>query len=66
MEEQDNKNQKTGCLRFLIVAILIYAAFCLVYLLIDRNSPGGMDGFLGAVGIIVVAALVIAGIGAYK
>jgi heme/copper-type cytochrome/quinol oxidase subunit 4 len=62
MEEQDNKKQKTGCGRFILVAILIYAAFCLVYFLIEQNSPGGMDGFLNAIGIIVIAALVVAGI----
>lgn len=66
MEKQDNKKQKTGCGKALIIFIVVYALLCLVYVGIGREARDSIDSFIGALGVMIVIAALIAGFASYK
>ena len=66
MEEQNNKKQKTGCGKALLIFIGIYALLCIIYIGISPESQESIDSVVSALGVILVAGLLIAGFLSYK
>ena len=61
MEEQDNKKQKTGCGKALLIFVGAYALLCLIYVGLSSQTQESIDSVVSAFGVILVIALLVVG-----
>lgn len=66
MGDQDNKKQKSGCGKALLIFVGVYALLCLIYIGLSPESKESIDSLVSALGMILVAGLLVAGFLSYK